>query len=118
MAFTAKDGSKHTNHDSMKRADARFMAKQPAPPKQPGESDQDQDDLGQMEDDPAQVAQEHGPAVEINIQHHHEAGQHHVHSVHPDGHEHHSEHASAQDAHEHAAQLATEPQEPAEPEGY
>lgn len=114
MAFTAKDGSKHTNHDSMKRADARFAAKQPQP-RQAGETDQDQDDLGQMEDDPAQVAQEHGPAVEINIQHHHEAGQHHVHSVHPDGHEHHSEHGSAQEAHAHAAQLAGEGNTP---EGY
>jgi hypothetical protein len=114
MAFTAKDGSKHTNHDSMRRADARFSAHQPAPqPAQAGD-----DEIGETEDDPAQVAQEHGPAVEINIQHHHEAGQHHVHSVHPDGHEHHSEHGSAQEAHAHAAQLASEPAESEEMEGY
>jgi hypothetical protein len=30
MAFTAKDGSKHTNIDSMKRADAHQMAAAPA----------------------------------------------------------------------------------------
>ena len=30
MAFAAKDGSKHTNMDSMKHADAKFMAKAPA----------------------------------------------------------------------------------------
>jgi hypothetical protein len=116
MAFTAKDGSKHTNHDSMRRADASFMAKQPA--KQASPADDQDAAMEGAEDDPAQVAQEHGPAVEINIQHHHEAGQHHVHSVHPDGHEHHSEHGSAQEAHAHAAQLASEPAEPEEMEGY
>lgn len=115
MAFTAKDGSKHTNHDSMKRADARFAAHQPTPqPAQVG----DEGEMGEADEDPGQVTQEHGPAVEINIQHHHEAGQHHVHSIHPDGHEHHSEHGSAQEAHAHAAQLASEPAEPEEMEGY
>lgn len=106
MAFTSKDGSRFTNRDSMKQADARFAAKQPSP--QPvAQSD------GDMDDDPQQVAEEHGPAVEVTIQHNHEAGQHQVHSKHPDGHEHHSEHGSAQDAHEHAKKLAGE----AEPDG-
>ena len=43
MAFTAKDGSKHTNIDSMKHADARKMAAtpNPAPPAaDPGEGDE------------------------------------------------------------------------------
>jgi hypothetical protein len=31
MAFTAKDGSKHTNRDTMKTADFRTAAKTPAP---------------------------------------------------------------------------------------
>lgn len=35
MAFGAQDGSQHTNMDSMKRADAQHMAKQPADPAQP-----------------------------------------------------------------------------------
>jgi hypothetical protein len=58
------------------------------------------------ESSPEQVAQEHGPAVEVNVMHNHEAGEHHVHSKHPDGHEHHSDHASAGDAHDHAKMLA------------
>ena len=44
MAFTAKDGSKHTNIDSMKHSDARQMAATPNPaadlngaPPDPGE---------------------------------------------------------------------------------
>jgi len=32
MAFMAKDGSKHTNIDSMKHADAQHMAKAPVAP--------------------------------------------------------------------------------------
>jgi hypothetical protein len=32
MAFVAKDGSKHTNHDSMKAADSKHMAKTPHEP--------------------------------------------------------------------------------------
>lgn len=31
MAFTAKDGSKHTNRDTMRTADFRTAAKTPAP---------------------------------------------------------------------------------------
>jgi hypothetical protein len=61
---------------------------------------------GGGEQDGSQVAQEHGPAVEVNVMHEHEAGQHHVHSKHPDGHEHHSDHGSADEAHEHAKKLA------------
>jgi len=58
-------------------------------------------------EDGSQVAQEHGPAVEVNLMHNHEAGEHHVHSKHPDGHEHHSQHGSAAEAHDHAKQLAS-----------
>ena len=41
MAFTAKDGSMHTNINTMKQADARQMAKTPAAPPA-GEPDGDE----------------------------------------------------------------------------
>lgn len=44
MAFGAQDGSQHTNMDSMKRADAQHMAKQPAAPA-PDQQPQGQDIL-------------------------------------------------------------------------
>jgi hypothetical protein len=41
------------------------------------------------------------------MMHDHEEGTtHHVHSVHPDGHEHHSDHASVEAAYEHGKKLA------------
>lgn len=40
MAFTAKDGSMHTNMSTMKQSDASHMAKTPAAA--PADSDQDQ----------------------------------------------------------------------------
>jgi hypothetical protein len=41
MAFVAKDKSKHTNIDSMRHADAKFMASQPKPEAvEPGEEEQ------------------------------------------------------------------------------
>ena len=59
-----------------------------------------------QEEQPEQVAAEHGPAVETHTMHDHEGGVHHVHSLHPDGHEHHSQHGSAEEAHEHAKKLS------------
>ena len=111
MAFTAKDGSRHTNRDTMKRADARYGA-QPAPQKiapQGGNDDgmggdgMDQEQDGQ---DGAAMAAEHGPATELNIQHDHENGIHRVHARHPDGNEHETEHGSAAEAHQYAADCA------------
>jgi hypothetical protein len=58
------------------------------------------------EESPEQVAQTHGPAVEVHMSHEHEMGSHHVHSVHQDGYEHHSDHGSVEEAHEHAKKLA------------
>ena len=58
------------------------------------------------EQDGSAVAEQHGPAHAVNIEHEHEMGSHHVHSVHPDGHEHHSDHGSAEEAHEHGKKLA------------
>ena len=63
-------------------------------------------------EDGSAVAQEHGPAHEVHITHN--AGAHHVHSMHPDGHEHHSDHGSVAEAHEHGKQLASGGEEPEE----
>jgi hypothetical protein len=112
--FTAKDGSKHTNRDTMKRADARFGAQQPAPQKigGAGMGAAGDDGMGGNPDeqdgaqDGAALAAEHGPAEELNIQHDHENGVHKVHARHPDGHEHDTEHGSAGEAHKFAADCA------------
>lgn len=77
-------------------------AKKPAPAPVAAEPEQE---MGEAEDG-AQIAEEHGPAHEVHIQHDHEAGQHHVTSEHPDGHHHESDHEDAKHAHEHAAKLA------------
>jgi len=66
---------------------------------------------GGGEEDGSQVAQEHGPAQEVHVTHDHEGGQHHVHSIHPDGHENHSDHGSVEEAHEHGKKLAGAGQE-------
>jgi hypothetical protein len=103
--FVGKDGSRHTNQDSMKRSNARFGAKEP---EQAGGMDGDGDNDGDMnqQEDGAALASEHGPATELNIQHDHAANRHTVHAVHPDGHSHDSEHASADEAHKFAADCA------------
>ena len=117
MAFEAGDGFKSTNRAPM-MAHKRSMERKsmaggagmssPDPLQQPTE--------GGGEEDGSQVAQEHGPAVEVNISHNHEAGQHHVASQHPDGHQHESDHGSVEEAHEHAKKLAGAGEEH-EPEG-
>jgi hypothetical protein len=96
--FVSKDGSRHTNRDSMKRADARFGSQQPS------RGGMDEEDGGAQ--DGASMAAEHGPAVEITVQHDHEGGSHTVRARHPDGHEHESEHGSAAEAHRYAADCA------------
>lgn len=103
MAYEAGDGFRSTNRAPMmahkrsmeRKSQSSGMADPLAQPTEGGD-----------EQDGSQVAQEHGPAVEVNVMHNHEAGEHHVHSKHPDGHEHHSDHGSAEEAHEHAKQLA------------
>lgn len=107
--FVGKDGSRHTNHDSMKRANARFGSKQPQAQADGDGSDYNagaEDEMQDSAQDGAQMAAEHGPATEINIIHDHEGGRHGVHAKHPDGHEHESEHGSADDAHRFAGDLA------------
>jgi hypothetical protein len=103
MAFTAKDGSKHTNHSSYKSANARLGAHEPQKGEAPEESMGGEPEEGS---DGAQIASEHGPAHVIDIQHDHEGGRHTVHAMHPDGHEHETEHASADEAHKFAGDCA------------
>jgi hypothetical protein len=106
--FVGKDGSRHTNRDSMKRSDARFGAKQPQSGMAGaggGEDDEMQDGQDGQQDG-AQMAAEHGPADEVNLQHDHAGGRHTVHAKHPDGHEHESEHGTADEAHRFAADCA------------
>lgn len=102
MAFKAKDGSPFTNIDAMKRHDAKSAAKPPA--KQMNAPEPDEEGEG---DEAEQVVQEHGPAHTIGIQHQDESGQHHVHSVHADGHMHQSVHGSREEAHDYARKLGS-----------
>lgn len=90
MAFQAKDGSKHTNRDTMKQANMR-QSQAPAEP---------DGDEGGMQPEPHGVVDQHGPAVEVNVVHDHAGGQHGVKSRHQDGHEHISQHGSAAEAHD------------------
>jgi hypothetical protein len=91
----------------MKHADARFSAKGgAAKPAAGGEGEDYNAGAEQQTQDGAAMAQEHGPATQINIEHDHEGGRHHVNAVHPDGHEHDSEHGSAGEAHQYAADCA------------
>ena len=107
MAFQAKDGSKHTNRSTMNTANVKHMAKMPSQ-----QADQEPDAGDPMEasegegNDGAAMAQQHGPAVEVNISHDHQGGRHSVHAVHPDGHSHETEHASAGEAHKYAGDCA------------
>lgn len=105
-AYKSKDSSMHTNRDSMMRADAKHMAnmptKSPAALETPNGAEPDGDEgMGQ---DGAAMAQQHGPAVEVNVSH--QGGRHSVHAVHPDGHSHETEHGSAQEAHKYAGDCA------------
>lgn len=105
MSFPAKDGSKHTNYSSAKSADAKFAAKSPAATAISHEEPNGEPDAAPAQDGKA-LAQQHGPAQEITIQHDHQGGQHTVHAVHPDMHEHDSQHRSAAEAHQFAGDCA------------
>lgn len=107
--FVAKDGSKHTNRDTMKRSDARFgggASKSMAQPGYGASDDVEGDGSagGEQAQDGTAMAQEHGPAVETVVNH--EGGAHSVHATHPDGHTHESQHGSAEEAHKFAADCA------------
>lgn len=100
MAFQDSSGGKHTNHSSYKSAESKLQSKGPsATPQADGDS-------MEQGSDGAAMAQQHGPAVQIDIQHNHEGGQHSVHVSHPDGHSHESQHGSAAEAHKYAGDCA------------
>ena len=58
------------------------------------------------EHDHEAVVAEHGPAHTVEMKHDHATGQHHVKSVHEDGHVHKAKFGSANEAHDHAAKMA------------
>ncbi len=104
--FVAKDGSRHTNRETARRADARFDARSATSPAERTQravggasAAGDQDPL----DGPA-IARRHGPAIEVNILH--SASKHTVHAEHYDGHTHDTEHPTREAAHRFAAQVA------------
>lgn len=74
------------------------------------------DPAGQMDNDPQAVAEQHGPAQHVEIDHNEEAGEHTVRSEHPDGHHHESRHGSRKEAHEAAHDLAGADEGESEPE--
>jgi len=56
--------------------------------------------------EPHAVAEEHGPATDVHIEHDHAKGEHKVTSTHEDGHKHESVHSSAAEAYEAGGALA------------
>lgn len=105
MAFQDSAGNNFTNHSAMRSSEARLKAKSPAATAVAHEEEHGEPDAANEQDGKA-IAAQHGPAVEIQIQHDHEGGQHSVHAVHPDMHEHQTHHASAKEAHKFASDLA------------
>jgi hypothetical protein len=61
-----------------------------------------------------EAVSKHGPATHMFSEHDHEAGTHHVHTVHGEKH-HHSDHMSAGEAHQHMGQAMGEGGDQAEP---
>ena len=100
MAFQSADGSKFTNRSTMQQHEARVGSKAPQP------ADVDDHDADNEPQDGAAIAAEHGPAIEVDVHHDHEANKHSVHASHPDGHEHQTEHATADEAHKFAAAVS------------
>jgi hypothetical protein len=124
MAFQSKDGKSFGSKFVAKRRDDEHakMGKdvmgatspaenKPAPATEQEPAEQEQKP---MQEDPKQVAMEHGPATDVTIHHDHKSGKHHVVSHHADGHMHMSDHASAKEAHDAATQLSGGDQQPAE----
>ena len=123
MAFQSNDGKSFGSKFVAKRRDsehdkaAQVMGatspaeNKPAPAMEQEPAEQEQKP---MQEDPKQVAAQHGPANTVHIAHDHKAKKHHVISTHADGHVHESEHASAKEAHDAASALAGGEQQPAE----
>lgn len=123
MAHKTKDGKKSYTNKSMadqynrKQGSQDSMAKggpaqsnDPGPvsgAEQPGgQAMNDGSNDQQQNPDGAQMAQEHGPAQSLMIQHDDASNMHTVHAAHPDGHEHQSTHGTKEEAHKYAADCA------------
>ena len=114
MAFPTKDGGKKNSKFRAARADraydegqrAQANAEKGMPTEAREEALEEQIAPGIHDKVHAMAADQHGPAHTVTITHDHEAGMHHVHSMHPDGHEEHSDHADAPSAHMAAGEAA------------
>lgn len=93
-----------------KPAPKQSMPMAGAPAMGPGEAEPE---------DGAQIAEQHGPAMEVHHQDDEQMGVHHVTSEHPDGHHHESDHGSKEEAHEHGGKLKGigKSEEHSEPDG-
>ncbi len=116
MAFEASDKQKFTNLPPMRQHQRGLdrAAKMKDPLKMPGGGGAMGEPDGD-EESPEETVAAHGPATHVDIEHDHEAGKHHVHSVHKDMHETESDHQTPEAAHDHGKALAmgdaTEPGE-------
>lgn len=88
MAHSASDGRQFTNRSAMRRHEERIKTSKNSP------HESEMHGEHEPEEDVHQVAEEHGPADKVTIEHEN------VHSVHPDGYEHSSSHESPDAAHE------------------
>jgi hypothetical protein len=113
----SKDGKRHGNSFRMKRYDAAHEGKGPGPKAEAKDIEMPHEQEEHMEeqvhpgihDEIKQIAEQHGPAHEVHVQHDHAGQMSHIHSVHQDGHEHHGEHNGPEHvmhAHHHAAEAA------------
>lgn len=102
MAFADSSGGKHTNHSSFKSAEAKLKSKGPSA----NPADEEMDPTAGGDSDGKAMAEQHGPAVQIDIQHDHEQGQHHVAVTHKNGTQHEKDFGSAAEAHGYAADCA------------
>lgn len=118
MAIKTKDGKREfTNASQARKYDRRT---QPSTGARQSNSEGVQDmhdegmDQGAPEEtqdfmdnpDGEQMAQEHGPAQKVTIQHDPSSGVHHVMVDHPDGHTHQTQHGTAAEAHDFAKACA------------
>lgn len=106
MSFPDSAGNKFTNHSAMKSSEARLKAKGPSATPKANPADEEMDPTVGGGSDGAAMAQQHGPAVQIDIQHNHEAGQHHVAVMHKNGTQHEKDFGSAGEAHQFAGDCA------------
>lgn len=115
MAHKTSDGKREfTNKSQARNYDKRNRVSTGASEVEPqGDlADEQQDGVygseGDMEggDDGKAMAEQHGPAQKVTIQHDEATGAHHVQVDHPDGHSHMSQHGDAASAHSFGADCA------------